>query len=355
MSEIKHENKNNIAIDLENAIEKTKSINEKYVQPMNEGFSNYCFPETNFLYSVSSSALETMNGLREGISNALNIGLVDAIESMLYSASNIIKESISSSISKIISMQSIMLENISTPFQDWIKKIGEYPLIQLFNQLQIRVDVQKRYLEYYYIVMYDTKWFPNILLITDFELFVAINKIIQTSKDKSGRREKRIDKAFFDHFSEKRLSEISRNWHQSKLDYCVKKIVKQALKAYHRKEYALTCFSLAPMWQNIMSSIVEENQLKEKKPVSSNELKNTFYSIVVVNDDSAILNDFYEHYVMSTCYSVEDVDDRIPGRHSLAHGWLKKYPTRKAALNSILLTNYLINAHIRMNGRKDDK
>ena len=46
--------------------------------------------------------------------------------------------------------------------------------------------------------------------------------------------------------------------------------------------------------------------------------------------------------VFYKCYSMDEVIPDVPGRHSIAHGWFDKYPSRKAALNAILFTDFLI-------------
>lgn len=42
------------------------------------------------------------------------------------------------------------------------------------------------------------------------------------------------------------------------------------------------------------------------------------------------------------CREKEAVKENVPGSHGVAHGWYSRYPTRKAALNAIAFTDYLI-------------
>ena len=51
---------------------------------------------------------------------------------------------------------------------------------------------------------------------------------------------------------------------------------------------------------------------------------------------------FFDEYIMYNCESVEEVKEDVPGRNSSAHSWYNKYPSRKAALNAILFTDFLL-------------
>ena len=49
-----------------------------------------------------------------------------------------------------------------------------------------------------------------------------------------------------------------------------------------------------------------------------------------------------ETFIYYNCSSPEEVKQDVPGRHAIAHGWYRTYPTRKTALNAILFTDFLI-------------
>ena len=45
----------------------------------------------------------------------------------------------------------------------------------------------------------------------------------------------------------------------------------------------------------------------------------------------------------------------VPGRHGIAHCWYNKYPTKKAALNAILFTDFLLNLQAREETEEEDR
>jgi len=114
-------------------------------------------------------------------------------------------------------------------------------------------------------------------------------------------------------------------------------MMKQAVDAYYRKEYALTTITLASMWEGIIYK--KNNDHSGKK---GNKTKDNFRKLVDRNKCHAIAADYFEKYIMYDCRSNEQVIDDVPGRNSMMHSFSKKYPSRKAALNAILFTNFLL-------------
>ena len=45
---------------------------------------------------------------------------------------------------------------------------------------------------------------------------------------------------------------------------------------------------------------------------------------------------------MSQCDTPEDVIDGVPNRNGVSHSKYKRYPNKKASLNAILLTDFII-------------
>ena len=56
-----------------------------------------------------------------------------------------------------------------------------------------------------------------------------------------------------------------------------------------------------------------------------------------------MFSDDNNNMIIGTCYSIDDIVEGVPNRHGVAHSWYNKYPNQKAALNAILLTDFLIN------------
>lgn len=180
-------------------------------------------------------------------------------------------------------------------------------------------------------------WFPYAGLYASFSLLDEIDEILETSRGKSKRRTARIDKAILSYYDDKRIHEIKQRCRKSTMESHVKKMVNQAINAHLRGEYVLTIACLATLW---------EGMLKQKMPAktrSNKELKKDIKALVVGNGYEEILGDFYNNLIIGTCYGIEDVKEGVPNRNGIAHSWYKKYPNKKASLNAILLTDFIIN------------
>ena len=59
-------------------------------------------------------------------------------------------------------------------------------------------------------------------------------------------------------------------------------------------------------------------------------------------DKSPIFSDFYENFIVCDCNSPDEVIDGVPNRNGVSHSKYKKYPNKKASLNAILLTDFII-------------
>lgn len=64
--------------------------------------------------------------------------------------------------------------------------------------------------------------------------------------------------------------------------------------------------------------------------------------LVDENGYDEVFSDFFNNLIFGQCYSVNDVVDGIPNRNGVAHSWYIKYPSQKAALNAILLTDFVL-------------
>lgn len=230
---------------------------------------------------------------------------------------------------------------IQSPLLNWLNTVDISPLTRIWEHWDIDELLKDRYEQLSQLhqqVMYKAKWFPYASTLADDALFEEINEIIFSSRideNVSKRCEKRIDKAILSHYTPKEIKRIKKQWKSSEtLEPFMKKALGQALEAYLRKEYALVIPFLATMWEGIIKAKTVENT---KKP------KEDFKKLVDENGFDDVFSDFYNNLIIGTCYSVEDVIDGIPNRNGVAHGWYVKYPSQKAALNAILLTDFVIN------------
>ena len=113
--------------------------------------------------------------------------------------------------------------------------------------------------------------------------------------------------------------------------------MRQAVQAYYRKEYAITVVMLSTMWEGIIYEKAHDARGKNGK-----RTKNNFEKLIEQNDFDALFQSFFDEYIMYDCRSTEQVIDDVPGRNSSAHSWYNKYPSKKAALNAILFTDFLL-------------
>ena len=110
-----------------------------------------------------------------------------------------------------------------------------------------------------------------------------------------------------------------------------------AVQAYHLKEYAITVTVLATLWEGIIYKKTHDSRRKTGKLTKDN-----FGKLTERNDYGEIFKSYFDEFIMYNCNSSEEVIDDVPGRNSIAHSIYKKYPSKKAALNAILFTDFLI-------------
>lgn len=239
----------------------------------------------------------------------------------------------------VLESYSTSLAAIQSPFLDWLQTVDISPLTQIWEGRDTGHLLGKRYKELQKLhlqVMYKAKWFPYASTLADDRLFLEINQIISSSKidvNVSKRCEKRIDKSVLSYYNKAEIKRIKKRWNDLDLAPYLKKALGQTLEAYLRKEYALVIPFLATMWEGIIKSKVGRN---------TKQLKEDFNELVDKNGYDQVFRDFYNNLIIATCYGVKDVVDGVPNRHGVAHSWYIKYPSQKAALNAILLTDFLL-------------
>lgn len=257
---------------------------------------------------------------------------------MINSLNNILLSSLTNSMQSIFeNFSSALTTYISSPFIEWLRDVDFSPLVRMLENWNFDSELIDKFdelNEIYLRAMYDAKWFPYAGWIADFELFVAVNDILGTSRGMSKRCEKRIDKAIVSYYTKTEIKRIKKQWKESDLEPHINKALGQTLEAYLRKEYALVIPFLATMWEGIIKSKGVGNTKKSKEDIKK---------LVGENGYDEVFSDFYNNMIIGTCYSIDDVVEGIPNRHGVAHSWYNKYPNQKAALNAILLTDFLIN------------
>lgn len=348
----------NISVNIPNACETLKNTKIKipsyynHLMDYQKSFSNLLepiLPVTRELSILSKNAVEClsviqseMNEIRPFISDCANFSSVftDSFKNIVADITPITNELVET----MRSLSPIIASKMS-PFEKWIN------LFDKSETWKILVNNEEEFQKYIDLkiictqVMYDAEWFPYCPYVGDVFLFDSIDEVIKTSQTGLSKRKiGRIDKAILDFYDDKMIREVKKRWNDlDNIDFTTKKIIKQAINAYLRHEYALTISCLAPMWETLI--VLQHDGWSEdgKKRRASDIVKDNFREIIKQNEYDVIFYDFYDNFIMHQCNSLEDVKEGIPNRHGVAHGWYKKYPNRKAALNAILLTDFILN------------
>ena len=220
----------------------------------------------------------------------------------------------------------------------WLQSIDFSPLL---NALKIisGLDLEKlealnqKFLQ----VMYECYWFPYVGSTISISLMTDVFDIIATSRGASKRREKRIDQVVFSYYTTTEIKNIKRRWKNSDLKPHIKKILGQAIEAHLRGEYVLTISCLASMWESLIY-----NRAGITTPLPQKKTKEEFKTLSERNGFDEIFSDFYGHLILGHVNSPEEAIDGVPSRNGCLHGQYKKYPIKKASLNAILLTDFII-------------
>ena len=228
--------------------------------------------------------------------------------------------------------------SINTIIGNWLQTIDFTPLRDIVDNLN-NIGFTHKYEELnelYLKAMFEARWFPYAGWIANIELFSEINTILETSRA-SKNRIKRIDKALFAYYTKEKINDIKRGWRKKELPSYMTRILLQAIQAYHRREYALTVSALATLWEGIIQAKANDTSFRISKKTLDNLIK-----LIYENDYGNIFASFCEEFIFYNCTKPEDVKDDVPGRHGIAHCLYDKYPSRKAALNAILFTDFLL-------------
>ena len=231
------------------------------------------------------------------------------------------------------------IQTLNSVIGNWLQTIEYVPLVSIFEDAQVdRKDNDYKKLNRVYLTaMFDAKWFPYAGWIADIEMANEVLEILDRSK-KGKNRVKIIDSLIFSYYNKKNMDEIKRNWRRKNLSACMTRILIQSVQAYYRKEYALTVCALLTLWEGIIYEKTNGNGYRTVGKTQDNLKK-----LIEENGYDEIFTSFSTEFIYYTCDKIEDVKPDVPGRHGIVHGWYTNYPTRKAALNAILFTDFLLN------------
>lgn len=223
-----------------------------------------------------------------------------------------------------------------SPVIKWIQSLDFSPLfesLRAFSLPEIKPDKIKRI---YLSEMYYAHWFPGSIWCADIKLTFDVIDIVGSTR-KSNNRVKKIDRAIYGYYTKPVIEGMKKEWRGLDLPEYLMRILHQAVQAYHRKEYAITVIVLSTQWEGIIYRKAHDNG---RKRIS--KTKEYFSTLASQNNYLEIFKSYYDDFIMYDCNSLEETIADVPGRHSAAHSFYETYPTRKAALNAILFTDFLL-------------
>ena len=316
-----------------------------FQQRMDEIFE----PVARSAESISSMLAENtmaFNDMQQKLASITASSLAFHVDdSLLHLASLDVPSGLSESMRRVLESTSTWFSEQSWPTLDWLQSFDFSPLTETLQQLAVdeRVLLQfDKINRVYQQALYESKWFPYPGWLVNRTLLREISDIISTSRGPSKRREQRIDKAVLTYYTDKVIKRIKQTWNNSDLDYVTRKILCQAINAFLRKEYALTISCLATKWDGLIymkAHNVSASQRQRRRP---SIIREELVGLIDYNGFELIPSDYYNQFITADCNSVDEIVDGVPNRNGEAHGWYKRYPNRKAALNAILLTDFLI-------------
>lgn len=278
--------------------------------------------------------------------NTLLEKAVLGMPAMFQSFNNSVVKLVAKSVHKSIKMCGpAFVAVVHSPVMDWLQSIDISSIRFVLENLASELDDPERYKklkQIYLTTMYECKWFPYVGLIADFSLTMQILDIMETSRGASKRREKRIDRVILDYYDKDRIKSIKRCWNEFNLESYIKRILKQALEAHLRGEYALCVSSLATMWEGLIYIKANNATMQDRHRQKMGITKKALEDLTVANDYGQIFSDYFNNFIVSQCNTIDDVVDGVPNRHSVSHSWYRKYPSKKASLNAILLTDFIL-------------
>ena len=275
----------------------------------------------------------------------------------MYSAASLLGEHISNNYDWINSLTASMkaltdsycnaiASIVQSPVFQWLSNLEALSVRSILEDLDISDNgLYERYEaleETYYSTLMECKWFPYAAWAADLNLFAEVSDIMATSRGASKRREQRIDRAILTYYDKTEIRYIKRSWKETNLDSHIKRILGQAIEAHLRGEYALTISSLATMWEGLIYIKAHNATMQERHRQNMNKTKQELADLTQFNDYNSIFSDYFDRFIVSQCNAVEDVVDGVPNRHGASHSWYHKYPNKKASLNAILLTDFII-------------
>lgn len=289
---------------------------------------------------ITATSREIASSLSKVISESISPYYEQLAVTMQNGIGEVLKNYRSEALESIVKMISAYQLNFSNILTGSVQQIlSQIDFSGLYCALSESIKIADFRVKINNIVLsetYSAKWFPHALNADECNIQYEFLEIIVSTK-RSKNRIKKIDKLILDYYSKQKIEVIKKSWRQDDISEYKYRIMHQAVQAYHRKEYAITVTVLSTMWEGLIYDKAKDTRGKKGKLTKEN------FSKLISNDDyNQIFADFFDEYIMYDCRSEAEVKADVPGRNSSAHSFYNKYPSRKAALNAILFTDFLV-------------
>lgn len=290
--------------------------------------------------SASFDALQQIskrqNEILSGFVNAIPKFSID-IKPIVTGLGNLmVSDAFANSMKAIQNSYSAIVSAFQSPVFKWIQSLDFSPIykaLSKFADYSINFDKIK---EIYLQELYDAHWFPYASWHAELSFTRDILEAIRHTK-KSKNRVKRIDKVVFDYYTDDVVEKMKIDWRKLDIPEYLMRILHQAVQAYHRKEYAITVIVLSTQWEGIIYSKAHDAGRKKTE-----RTKKHLMALIEENNYLEIFQSYFDEFIMYNCNSSDETIKDVPGRNSAAHSFYDSYPTRKAALNAILFTDFLL-------------
>lgn len=345
--------KNSYAASLAPIMKQTEwsnSINSPFLHSQELANATAALKTAAFGQEIATAFSEPLKGIQSQIANLgldligtsikpyyseLASSLAQSIKPLMNDSTWALGESIRSIVS---SYQFDIVQKMQFPIQQMLQTIDFSPLYSILEPLK-GFDLTKYRERLNKIVIaetYDARWFPHALCVDDNDMVAQFWRILDSTR-KSKNRVKKIDTLVFETYTKPRIEDMKKDWRKKNIPEHKMRMMHQAVQAYHRKEYAITIVMLSTLWEGIIYDKANDTRGKTGK-----RTKEDFEKLMSQTEYDQLFFSFFDEYIMYDCRSVEDVKDDVPGRNSSAHSWYSKYPSRKAGLNAILFTDFLL-------------
>lgn len=232
----------------------------------------------------------------------------------------------------------VKLEQAEPAIMRFLNNLAQSPIARFLEELATVLPDREQFNHLYLKTMYDARWFPYTgdSQEVDPDFLADILDILDHTRV-SNNRTKQLDKLIFSRYTKTRIEDMRKSWRKAGLPNCKVRILNEAVRAYHRKEYATTVNNLITQWEGLIQEKVNDTSFRMSRKTRENLEK-----LLESNGYDEIVASFCKEFIFYKCESQAEVKKDVPGRHGIAHSWFDRYPNRKIALNAILFTDFLV-------------